>query len=94
MKGQLHATLIPGERDPGNHCIGGYFGLRAGLDLMEERNMTSLVENKTPISRPYSPQPECVNKTSGEYGYLLIRCLEINFTKAILIHAIYFTVLK
>jgi hypothetical protein len=32
--GQRHApvALSPGERTPGNHCTGGWVGLRAGLD--------------------------------------------------------------
>jgi hypothetical protein len=33
------AALPPGERTPGTHWIGGWVGLRAGLDVVEERKI-------------------------------------------------------
>jgi hypothetical protein len=43
MSGQLHtqAALPPGERTPGIHCIGGWVGPRAGLDVVVKRKITS-----------------------------------------------------
>jgi hypothetical protein len=36
VSGQFHtpAALLPGERNPGNHCIVGRVGARDGLDTV------------------------------------------------------------
>jgi hypothetical protein len=54
---QAPAALCPGERTPGTHCIGGWVGLRAGLDtevrgkilcLCRESNLDRLVVQPIP----------------------------------------------
>jgi hypothetical protein len=42
VSGQLHdqATLSPGKRVPGTHCIGGWLGPRAGLHILEKRKIS------------------------------------------------------
>jgi hypothetical protein len=42
--GQLHApaALLPGERAPGIHWIGGWLGPRAGLDDMKKRKFLTV----------------------------------------------------
>jgi hypothetical protein len=45
--------FIPGERATGTHWIGGWVGLRAGLDDMEKRNFLTLPGHKLrPLGRP------------------------------------------
>jgi hypothetical protein len=41
--GQLHAPAVitPRERAPGTHWIGGWVGLRAGLDTVVKRKIPS-----------------------------------------------------
>jgi hypothetical protein len=34
--------FIPGERSPGTHWIGGWIGLRAGLDDVKKRKFMTL----------------------------------------------------
>jgi hypothetical protein len=45
--------FTPGERAPGIHCIGGWVGPRADLDVMEKRYISSLpgIESRH-IGRP------------------------------------------
>jgi hypothetical protein len=40
------SCLIPGERAPGTHWIGGWVGPRAGLGNVEERKFLTLPELK------------------------------------------------
>jgi hypothetical protein len=36
---QLHApAILPRKIIPGSHCLGGWVGPRAGLDVMEKKN--------------------------------------------------------
>jgi hypothetical protein len=32
--------FTPGEAAPSTHCIGGWMGLRAGIDIMEKRKIS------------------------------------------------------
>jgi hypothetical protein len=57
VSGQLHApaALPPRERTPGTHSIGGWMGLRAGLDTVVKRKIPSPRQEsnpRTPIVRP------------------------------------------
>jgi hypothetical protein len=42
VSGQLHApdTLSTGETAPSNSCIGGWVGPRAGMDVIEKRQIS------------------------------------------------------
>jgi hypothetical protein len=44
MSGQLHVAVAfpPREKVPGTHWIGGWVGLTAGLDAVEERKISFL----------------------------------------------------
>jgi hypothetical protein len=44
MSGQLHAqaVLSSGKEPPSTHCIGGWVGSRAGLDVMKKRKFLTL----------------------------------------------------
>jgi hypothetical protein len=51
LSGQLHP---PGERAPGTHYVGGWVGLRAGLDAVEERNNYCPYGESNPDLQPRS----------------------------------------
>jgi hypothetical protein len=40
--------FTPGERAPGNSCIGGWVGPRAGLDAVEKRKIPSPLQESNP----------------------------------------------
>jgi hypothetical protein len=42
--------FTPGERAPGFHWIGGWMGLRTGLDDMEKRKFLTLRHSKSDLS--------------------------------------------
>jgi hypothetical protein len=48
---QIHApaTLYPQERTPGTHWLGGWMGLRNGLDTVTRENFYASVEDRTPV---------------------------------------------
>jgi hypothetical protein len=49
--------FIPGERAPGTHCIGGWLGLRAGLNAVEKRKFLTLPGLELrPLGRPARSQ--------------------------------------
>jgi hypothetical protein len=49
--------FTPGERAPGNYCIGGLLGPRAGLDYLEKRKLLTLPGLELrPIGRPVRNQ--------------------------------------
>jgi len=54
VSGQLHApaALLPGKEPPGTHWIGGWLGLRAGLDAVVKRKYPSPYRDLTPIIHP------------------------------------------
>jgi hypothetical protein len=55
VSGQRHAPaarFTPGERTPGTHWIGGWVGLRAGLDAWARKKSSVPVGDRTPIVQP------------------------------------------
>jgi hypothetical protein len=58
VRGQLHhpASFILGEAASGTHCIGGWVGPRAGLDVME-KSLLSLpgIETRHPCHPVLNP---------------------------------------
>jgi hypothetical protein len=62
-------SFILGETAPGVHCIGGWVGPRAGLDVVEKR----IFSCPCPTPRPPSPQP------SGYTDWAIpVRCKSTN----------------
>jgi hypothetical protein len=56
VSGQRHApAALPRKEGLSTHWIGGWVGLIAGLDVVEERKSFALVRNPTPIVRPSGP---------------------------------------
>jgi hypothetical protein len=49
--GQLHHFTLR-ETDPSTHCIGGWVGLRSGLDVMEKRKISSPLGIESQLSSP------------------------------------------
>jgi hypothetical protein len=51
VSGQRHApaALYPWERTQGTHWIGGWVGLRAGLDTEAKRKSFAPVGDRTPV---------------------------------------------
>jgi hypothetical protein len=47
--------LVPEKGPPGTHCIGGWVGPRAGLDIEATGNFFISAEDRTSISRSSSP---------------------------------------
>jgi hypothetical protein len=55
VSGQIHADCFnPGERVPGTHWLGGWVGLRAGLDAVAKRKkkISAHAGNRTPVVQP------------------------------------------
>jgi hypothetical protein len=57
VSGQLHApaAFTPGDTAPGTHCVGGWLGLRADLDVMEERKISCPWRESNPDSSVVQP---------------------------------------
>jgi hypothetical protein len=36
----IHVGAVPVGRNPGTHCKGGWVDLRAGLDVLEKKNIS------------------------------------------------------
>jgi hypothetical protein len=55
VSGRLHSSvaLLPGERAPGTHFIGGWVGPRADLDAAEKRKTSRCLETN-PDQRLYN----------------------------------------
>jgi hypothetical protein len=52
--------VTPGERAPGTHWIGGWVGLRAGLDDVEKRKFLTLPGLELrPLGRPARRYTDC-----------------------------------
>jgi hypothetical protein len=49
--------FIPGERALGTHWIGGWVGLSAGLDAVEERKILHCRESNQPVAIPTELSP-------------------------------------
>jgi len=58
VSGQLH--LIPGERAPGTHWIGGWVGHRGGLDTNKKRRILSSHWESNSWTLIFQPKPVTV----------------------------------
>jgi hypothetical protein len=58
VSGQLHApaALPAGKVPTGTYCIGGRVGSRAGLDVMEKRQISRLYRESKPDSSVVQPE--------------------------------------
>jgi hypothetical protein len=69
VSGQRHAlaTLYPPrERTPGTHWIGGWMGLRAGLDTGARRKIFCPCRGLNPDRPAHSQTLYCLRKYEGE----------------------------
>jgi len=59
----LHSRLTAGERVPVTHWIGGWVGLRAGLDALAKResHFSALTGNRTPSVTIKTELPQLKN---------------------------------
>jgi hypothetical protein len=60
VSGQLHvpATLPPGEIAQSTHKIGGWVGLKCGLDAKEKRKDSCLCQTTHSVNSPPPPPQE------------------------------------
>jgi len=74
----LNATALP----PNTHCIGGWVGPRAGLDIVEKRKFLGPAETRTPDC-PSRSLVTILTKLSWLLVYTLIRETNIEHLECI-----------
>jgi hypothetical protein len=53
MSGQIHTpAALPEEKTPAAHWIGAFFERRAGLDILEKREVCSFLGSNPGLSSP------------------------------------------